>query len=115
MNFRYKAFSCHIPGCEKTFETIIQYESHYNSCHCFTCNECSKNFPNNHLLDLHLSESHDSFFIEQAKRKPMVCIVFCLLFKRCLEKVSHHLFFISCSFSFNVLLKSAKNYFKIQS
>ncbi|KAK6633911.1 hypothetical protein RUM44_004518 [Polyplax serrata] len=69
----YLPFSCHIPGCTGSFETVIQYEAHYNSCHSFTCKECRKNFPNNHLLDIHISEAHDSFFQQLACKKPMYC------------------------------------------
>lgn len=62
---------CNIPNCNKEFETIFGYESHYNSSHRHLCNECHKNLPSAHLLDLHLSETHDSFFAVQSKTKPM--------------------------------------------
>ncbi|KAG4076827.1 hypothetical protein HA402_004429 [Bradysia odoriphaga] len=62
---------CNIPNCQKEFDTIFGYESHYNSCHRHLCNECHKNLPSAHLLDLHLSETHDSFFAVQSQTKPM--------------------------------------------
>ena len=63
---------CNIPKCNEEFDTIFAYENHYNSLHRFLCAQCSKNLPSAHLLDLHLSEKHDSFFAVQAERKPMV-------------------------------------------
>ncbi|KAJ6636032.1 Zinc finger protein [Pseudolycoriella hygida] len=62
---------CAIPNCNKEFDTIFGYESHYNSCHRNICNICHKNLPSAHLLDLHLSEKHDSFFAVQSKTKAM--------------------------------------------
>ncbi|XP_055302063.1 protein lethal(2)k10201 [Sitodiplosis mosellana] len=62
---------CNIPKCNEEFDTIFAYENHYNSLHRFLCAQCSKNLPSAHLLDLHLSEKHDSFFAVQAERKPM--------------------------------------------
>lgn len=62
---------CNIPNCHKEFDTIFGYESHYNSCHRHLCNTCHKNLPSAHLLDLHLSEQHDSFFAVQSKTKAM--------------------------------------------
>lgn len=63
---------CNIPNCNQDFETLFAYENHYNSLHRFLCAQCSKNLPSAHLLDLHLSERHDSFFAVQSERKPMV-------------------------------------------
>jgi hypothetical protein len=65
-------FPCHVMGCMLKFDSLLQYELHYNSSHRYYCNECSKQLPSPHLLDLHISETHDSFFLAQAQRKPMV-------------------------------------------
>jgi len=65
-------FPCHVMGCMLKFDSLLQYELHYNSSHRYYCNECSKQLPSPHLLDLHISETHDSFFLAQAERKPMV-------------------------------------------
>lgn len=65
-------FPCHMMGCVLKFDSLLQYELHYNSSHHYYCNECSKQLPSPHLLDLHISETHDSFFLAQAQRKPMV-------------------------------------------
>lgn len=67
--------TCNVPGCRKQFDTVFAYESHYNSLHRYLCAECRKCLPSAHLLDLHLSERHDSFFAVQVEKgiKPMVC------------------------------------------
>jgi len=65
-------FPCHVMGCVLKFDSLLQFELHYNSSHRYYCNECSKQLPSPHLLDLHISETHDSFFLAQAQRKPMV-------------------------------------------
>ncbi|XP_031626445.1 zinc finger protein 511 [Contarinia nasturtii] len=62
---------CNIPNCNEMFDTIFAYENHYNSLHRFLCAQCKKNLPSAHLLDLHLSEKHDSFFAVLSERKPM--------------------------------------------
>ncbi|XP_059619684.1 protein lethal(2)k10201 [Phlebotomus argentipes] len=65
--------SCSVPHCEAQFESLENYENHYNSLHRFTCAECRKSFPSAHLLDLHVSENHDSFFLVSTKKRPMYC------------------------------------------
>lgn len=65
-------FPCEVPGCKEVFSSVLQFDMHYNSCHRFICCQCKKPLPSAHLLDLHISESHDSFFAAQAERKPMV-------------------------------------------
>ncbi|XP_067007001.1 zinc finger protein 511 [Anabrus simplex] len=64
-------FPCHAPGCRAEFNSLLDFETHYNGRHRFPCVECKKQLPSAHLLDLHLSETHDSFFLAQAERKPM--------------------------------------------
>ncbi|GAB0097493.1 Protein lethal(2)k10201 [Sergentomyia squamirostris] len=64
---------CNVSNCEAHFENLESYENHYNSLHRFNCVECRKCFPSAHLLDLHLSESHDSFFLVSTKKQPMYC------------------------------------------
>ncbi|KAK9504444.1 hypothetical protein O3M35_010772 [Rhynocoris fuscipes] len=67
----YDVFKCEIPNCNQEFDTLLKYELHYNSCHRYSCSMCKKHLPSPHLLDLHLSETHDSFFKAAAERKPM--------------------------------------------
>lgn len=69
---RVNTFPCEVPGCQVTFSSLLDFEMHYNSCHRFICSQCRKPLPSAHFLDLHLSETHDSFFAAQAARKPMV-------------------------------------------
>ncbi|EFX70982.1 hypothetical protein DAPPUDRAFT_309247 [Daphnia pulex] len=66
-----KKFTCHVPGCVKVFDTLVSFEDHYNTNHRFVCDTCHKRLPSPHLLDLHISETHDSYFAALAERKPM--------------------------------------------
>lgn len=53
---------------------MAAYDSHYNSNHRYTCIYCRKLLQSAHLLDLHLSETHDNFFLAASAKKPMVHI-----------------------------------------
>ncbi|XP_049837382.1 protein lethal(2)k10201 isoform X5 [Schistocerca gregaria] len=64
-------FPCGVPGCDAKFESLLQFDVHYSTAHRYICVVCRKTLPSPHLLDLHVSESHDSFFSAQAERKPM--------------------------------------------
>lgn len=67
---------CEIPGCGSKLNSVMELELHYNSIHRYTCATCRKSFASAHLLDLHIEETHDSFFAVQAERKPMYqCLV----------------------------------------
>lgn len=68
-------FPCSVFGCMLEFDSLLQYEMHYNSSHRYICSECRKRLPSPHLLDLHISETHDSFFLAQTQRNPMVCYI----------------------------------------
>ncbi|GBC10006.1 hypothetical protein RclHR1_09270011 [Rhizophagus clarus] len=53
---------CLPPWCNKrplTFYTALDYELHYNTSHRHICQECSKLFPSERWLNLHLAEFHD--------------------------------------------------------
>lgn len=55
---------------------LSQHEAHYETSHRNRCSACGRSFPTNRLLDLHLSEVHDSFFKAMAERRAMyVCLV----------------------------------------
>ncbi|KAG5930381.1 hypothetical protein E4U42_001627 [Claviceps africana] len=41
------------------FQSYQEYETHYNTFHTNRCLECRKNFPSEHLLSVHIEESHD--------------------------------------------------------
>lgn len=53
---------------------------HYNSNHRYVCIECKKSLPNPRLLDIHIQETHDSFFQVLSMKKPMVIINYYTLF-----------------------------------
>ncbi|XP_053688545.1 protein lethal(2)k10201 [Sabethes cyaneus] len=67
------AVVCNIPNCKYSSTSVQDYEAHYNAQHRYSCRECKKTLPSAHLLDLHLSETHDFYFAAQvqAGRKPM--------------------------------------------
>ena len=54
--------TCDIKGCKETFKTTKAFELHHSNAHKFTCDECKRNFPSNFLLDVHLTETHDTMF-----------------------------------------------------
>lgn len=56
----------------KVFNSLMGYEEHYNTSHRYVCGTCHKRLPSPHLLDLHISETHDSYFEALAEKKPMV-------------------------------------------
>ena len=64
----YPDFSC--PDCEERFSQLIDFETHYATMHRHECAQCRESFPSAHLLELHLSETHDSFFATISLRKP---------------------------------------------
>ena len=66
----FHEFSCQVPGCKATFNQLIDSEFHYAAKHTFACSVCQKSLPSSHLLGLHISENHDSFFDVLSKKKP---------------------------------------------
>lgn len=68
---------CNVMGCSMIFDNTSSYQSHYNSIHRFICSECKKSLPTEHLLDLHISEHHDSYFNVRVERGE--CLFRCYL------------------------------------
>jgi len=66
----YAKFSCQVPGCSQTFNQLHQSEQHYSLVHRHSCSVCRKSLPSPHLLEIHIQESHDSFFAVLSDRKP---------------------------------------------
>jgi len=62
---RVEEFACDIVGCKETFRNPMGYNRHYDMVHRYRCQHCSRNFPCNYLLGLHVQENHDSFFAAQ--------------------------------------------------
>ncbi|ETS79947.1 hypothetical protein PFICI_07476 [Pestalotiopsis fici W106-1] len=57
------AMSCLLPGHREplSFKTYAEYEAHYIKAHTNRCSECRRNFPSDHLLNVHIEECHDAF------------------------------------------------------
>ncbi|OAR00712.1 hypothetical protein LLEC1_00229 [Akanthomyces lecanii] len=47
------------PHAEMAFDSYTAYETHYSSFHTNRCMACHRNFPSQHLLGVHIEESHD--------------------------------------------------------
>jgi hypothetical protein len=63
-----KPMYCSLPPHEKlSFPSIEEYEVHYHQNHVNRCNECGRNFPSDHFLQLHIAENHDP--INEAKKE----------------------------------------------
>ncbi|XP_011165121.1 zinc finger protein 511 [Solenopsis invicta] len=66
-----KEFPCYVPGCKNTFQTLFDYEIHYNSSHRYACTECKVSKPNPRLLEIHIQETHDAFFKVLSEKQAM--------------------------------------------
>ncbi|XP_012229765.2 zinc finger protein 511 [Linepithema humile] len=66
-----REFPCYIPGCKTTFQTLLDYEMHYNSSHRYACTECKASRPNPRLLEIHIQETHDAFFKVLSEKQAM--------------------------------------------
>uniref|UniRef100_A0ACD5X2F7 Uncharacterized protein n=1 Tax=Avena sativa TaxID=4498 RepID=A0ACD5X2F7_AVESA len=56
---------CPIAGCGAHLDCLEDFEHHYSTRHTASCSVCSRVYPTSRLLNIHISEAHDSFF--QAK------------------------------------------------
>ncbi|CAN0103124.1 unnamed protein product [Ectocarpus sp. 12 AP-2014] len=69
-------YECMFQDCTAIFSSLKRHEEHYETSHRHRCFTCGRSFPTHRLLDLHLSEAHDSFFRAMAERRPMyACLV----------------------------------------
>lgn len=70
-------YRCAVPGCAETFESITKCEEHYQLAHVHECSLCKRSFPSDHWLDLHIRESHDSFFsvCMERNRERLRCLI----------------------------------------
>ncbi|XP_015174075.1 PREDICTED: zinc finger protein 511 [Polistes dominula] len=66
-----KEFPCPNSQCAEVFKTLLDFEMHYNSCHRYICMECKKIKPNSRLLEIHIQETHDTFFKLLSEKQPM--------------------------------------------
>jgi hypothetical protein len=71
---------CMLPPCNKRptrFRTNDEFETHYYQLHCMNCSQCGRMFPSEHILNLHITENHDSF--SQARKARGDKIYGCML------------------------------------
>jgi hypothetical protein len=61
---------CFLPPHKEplTFDSYEEYESHYRSYHTHRCLDCRKNFPSEHLLNVHIEEWHDPLVVVKRDR-----------------------------------------------
>ncbi|KAK0163467.1 hypothetical protein PV327_007142 [Microctonus hyperodae] len=64
-------FVCNATGCQAAFDNLLNFEVHYNTTHRYTCGECKKIKSSAKLLEIHIQETHDSFFKILSKKQPM--------------------------------------------
>lgn len=50
------------------FASIEEFDVHYLKTHTNRCSECQKNFPDEHILHLHIAENHDPFNVAKRER-----------------------------------------------
>ena len=75
-----RTYPCSALGCHQVFESLEECDSHYFNAHTRECRQCRAVLPNDHLLDLHISEAHDSYFasaLERGKAKYSCLIASC--------------------------------------
>jgi hypothetical protein len=70
---------CPISGCQSKLNSFKEFESHYINAHKHQCSQCSRTFPSDRLLSIHLDESHDSYFWAMSKKSPPIPIYLCLV------------------------------------
>ncbi|XP_076046241.1 zinc finger protein 511 lethal (2) k10201 [Oratosquilla oratoria] len=63
--------ACRVFGCTQVFTSMAEHAKHTKTCHAHTCNSCGQVLPSHHLLDIHISENHDSFFKTMSEKEPM--------------------------------------------
>ena len=67
---------CSYPNCFARLKSVQSFELHVNMAHQHRCNECGMDFTSERLLDMHISELHDSYFAVLAKKRPSYqCVV----------------------------------------
>ncbi|KAI0526448.1 hypothetical protein F5B22DRAFT_632925 [Xylaria bambusicola] len=64
------AMRCSLPPHRDvlSFTTYGEYEAHYNKLHTNRCADCHKNFPSEHLLNVHFEDCHDVFAAVKRER-----------------------------------------------
>ena len=67
---------CEVGGCNQEFSSTLDFEKHYRCFHQSQCSVCGLTFHNPRVLDIHIQETHDSYFKVVAMRKESyICLV----------------------------------------
>ena len=91
MESKNSRFPCSSPQCNEVFDTISESQLHYKTYHCFQCKECNNiYYPNEYLLDLHIQETHDSYFQLAVEKYPERCHFQCLVLGCCIDESQRH-------------------------
>jgi hypothetical protein len=76
---RTMVINCELPPHKRpwAFNSQEEYDVHYQKMHVNRCSVCHKNFPDQHLLQLHISENHDPIRAARADRgeKTYQCLI----------------------------------------
>jgi len=67
-------FICAVTGCRARFNSIAEFNIHYQSVHSNVCSVCKRVLPTKRLLELHVLETHDSLFRVLAAKQKMVIL-----------------------------------------
>mmetsp|Transcript_8605 Transcript_8605/g.16255 ORF Transcript_8605/g.16255 Transcript_8605/m.16255 type:complete len:347 (-) Transcript_8605:297-1337(-) len=72
-----RLYDCCVPHCRERFDSIAAQEEHYEKNHIHQCRECNCIFSHEHLLDLHLQETHDAYYqsLLQYNKATYSCLV----------------------------------------
>lgn len=70
---------CPISGCQSKLNSYKEFESHYINTHKHQCSQCSRTFPSDRLLSIHIDEAHDSYFWAMSQKNPPIPIYLCLV------------------------------------
>ncbi|KAI2642695.1 hypothetical protein GGS21DRAFT_486518 [Xylaria nigripes] len=64
------AMRCSLPPHREvlSFTSYGDYETHYSQSHTNRCAECHRNFPSEHLLNVHFEDCHDAFVAVKRER-----------------------------------------------
>eukprot|EP01035_Chromulina_nebulosa_P027079 gene27079-35557_t len=71
-------FRCSVYRCNQSFSSMAKLENHVFYTHRHQCSLCHRSFSSEHLLSIHISENHDSYFRVVASKKKQPCYV-CLV------------------------------------
>lgn len=65
------SIECSLPPClyvRPRFSNSEEYELHVLTLHSFICKECNKRFPSEKILEIHIDENHNPFFVIQREK-----------------------------------------------